>query len=96
MTTVQKKSVDVPRYEPRWSAENVDYEAPWDIRRDGARIGADRMRTAAINAAWHQMRLHAPREHWSTDVCDAIVEATLRTVRDWQEAPPPPAERSDS
>lgn len=74
-------------YKPRWTAEGIDYEANWDIRPDHLTIGADRLRGAAINAAWVQMRNHLPPERWSTEVCDAIVEATLRTVRDWVEAP---------
>ena len=71
----------------RWGAECVDYEAAWDIRRDGRRISADRMRAAARLEAWHRMRLVLPREQWSTEVCDAITEAVLRVVRDWTEAP---------
>lgn len=74
-------------YEPQWGASNVDYDAPWDIRSDDGHIGAEYMRSAARIAGWHQMRQLAPREQWSVEVCDAIVEATLRTVRDWVEAP---------
>jgi hypothetical protein len=74
-------------YIPQWHASAVNYEAAWNIRRDGSRCPADSMRTAAVMAAWLQMRIHAPREAWSVEVCDAIVEATLRTVRDWTEAP---------
>lgn len=77
----------IENYEPKWRAANVDYDAAWNIRRDGSGITADRMRTVAQLAAWHQMRMVMPPEHWSADACDAMTEAVLRVVRDWVEAP---------
>jgi len=74
-------------YSPHWGASEVNYDAPWEIRADGLRCNADRMRTAAYLAAWQQMRATMPREQWSTATCDAIAESVLRTVRDWVEAP---------
>lgn len=74
-------------YEPQWRAADVDYDAAWDIRQDGLQIIADRMRTVAQLAAWHQMRLTMPPERWSVEACDAMTEAVLRVVRDWIEAP---------
>lgn len=78
---------DVHGYEPRWQAQDVDYDASWEIRADGRRIGGDRMRGSAQLAAWQQMRTTMPREHWSVEACDAITEAVLRVVRDWVAAP---------
>lgn len=75
----------VGEYEPRWGARDVDYDAVWE-RRDGLHCSAQTMRTAAIISGWHQMRQTLPPEQWSTQACDAIVEAALRTVRDWMEA----------
>jgi hypothetical protein len=74
-------------YNPSWGAQGVNYDEVWTCRLDGRRISAERMRTQAIIAGWRQMRQIAPHEQWSTELCDAIVEAALRTVRDWVEAP---------
>ena len=77
-------------YVPSWGASNIDYDAPWSIRPDGSDATgcpAGRMRSAAFLAGWSQMRQIAPVDQWSVELCDAIVEATLRTVRDWVEAP---------
>lgn len=84
---MNQRSDEIVRvYAPQWGATDVDYDAPWELREDG-RIGADRMRSAAVNAGWHQMRQIVPRQQWSVELCDAIVESTLRVVRDWQHAP---------
>jgi hypothetical protein len=85
--TKERSDELVRRYVPRWGAHDVDYDAAWEGRTDGLRCPAKSMRTAAIVAGWHQMRQILPPEQWSTEACDAIVEATLRTVRDWMEAP---------
>lgn len=74
-------------YSPSWQAQGLDYDAEWNVRHDGLRIGAEQMRTAAIMAAWQQMRTYLPRECWSVEACDAMTEAVLRRVRDWIGAP---------
>ena len=85
----EERSADYVRgYVAAWPVRGVDYDAVWHLRRDGKRIGAQQMRTTAIMAGWLQMRAWSTsREQWSTQVCDAIVEATLRTVRDWVGGP---------